>query len=176
VHWWRFQEFTHRAAQCIPGWQIGGCHVLIQKAWLWTIMVNMFGMHHAKDLFCRFQIWVRALQPLQKTQFFVHAQRSIICQWQSKVFDQVLLFLIIEYSRPEYSWNTASWMKNNKQSINRHDIAEILLKVALNTIKQTIINQVINQFNVKWRHTVRSKNAYHYKRQHIYGMDGFMRN
>lgn len=44
---------THIACQCIPGWRmegillIGGRQIIIQKAWPWTLVGNLFGECHA---------------------------------------------------------------------------------------------------------------------------------
>jgi hypothetical protein len=80
---WVLENFprakTHRAANPVPRWQIGGlmrgCQVMIWKTCLWTIVGNMFGECHApctlKNSFLDFIEYIKLASFLCTRQLFV---------------------------------------------------------------------------------------------------------
>jgi hypothetical protein len=64
---------------------------------------------------------------------------------------------ILAHARITLQWPTGRWFSpgppvSSTNKIDRHDITEILLKVVLNTIKQTMVNVKI--FKIERHHTV----------------------
>jgi hypothetical protein len=101
----------------------GGCQVIIQKAYSWTIVGNGFGEYVHCSHCKRLNRW-----SLKKSPYFSNDSQKSLTPL-THPFSNFYIVFVYHWTcyRPERSWNTSRWTLNNNRSINQSCSSEILI-------------------------------------------------